>query len=181
MRIAFVCALFCAFLIRCNINRINMVWLPMIYFLAVGTHLVLSKLGSWAALPAGALLASFLLFFSSYCRAFGGSGEPSYYPGLGAAVEYAESLDAGPVYITSYVNQPYIFALFYSGTPPEDFAATVEYWDETAPFRQVDRFAGYEFQWRELCPLMILRRGEAGSNRVIAEFGDYAVCTAGGI
>ena len=180
MRIALVCALVCAFLIRCNINRINMVWLPLIYFMSVGCHVIFSKLGSWAVLPVGALLASFLLFFSSYCRVFGGSGEPSYYPGLGAAINYADSLGESPVYITSYVNQPYIFALFYSETPPEEFAATVEYMDVTAAFRQVDRFALYEFQWREYCPLMVLRRGEAGSNRVLAEFGDYAVCIAGG-
>ena len=181
VRIALACALVCAFLIRCNINRINMIWLPMIYFLAVGAHLILAKLGSWAALPAAAVLASFLLFFSSYCRTFGGGGEPSYYPGLGAAVKYADSLDDGPIYITSYVNQPYIFALFYTETPPEDFAATVEYEDETAAFRQVERFSGFEFERREDCALMILRRGEAGSNKILAEFGDYAVCTMGGL
>lgn len=181
MRIALVCALVCAFLIRCNINRINMVWLPLIYFMSVGFHLILSKLGSWATLPAAALLASFLLFFSSYCRTFGGGGEPSYFPGLGAAIEYADGLDAGPVYVTSYVNQPYIFALFYSETSPEDFASTVEYEDGSAAFRQVERFSGFEFEWREKCPLLVLRRGEAGSNKILAEFGDYAVCTAGGI
>ena len=179
VRIALVCALVCAFLIRCNINRINMIWLPLIYFSAVGWHLILSKLDSWAALPAAGILACFLLFFSAYCGAFGGRGNINYYPGLGSAIEYAETLRRSdtPVYITGWINQPYVFALFYTQPAPETFAETVEYRNPDGAFRQVERFEGYEFRHPERCGVLILRRGEESGLTVRGAFGDFLVCT----
>ena len=177
LRIALLCALVCAFLIRCNINRINMIWLPLIYFSALGLHLLLAKLDGWAALPAAGVLACFLVFLSAYCDAFGGSGNVNYFPGLGAAIEYAEPAHGGTVYISGYVNQPYIFALFYARTPPETFVSSAVYRDEAAAFRQVERFDGFEFARPELCGRLILRRGEADGYTILAEFGDYLVCS----
>lgn len=176
LRIALVCSFICAFLIRCNINRINMVWLPLVYFSVVGCWLILSKLESWAALPVVGIMACFLVFLSSYCRSFGYNGYSGYYPGLGAAIEYAETVDAETVYITNYVNQPYSFALFYTQTPPELFVSTVEYRNENAAFRQVKRFAGYEFERPEDADVLILHRGEEGERTILACSGEYLIC-----
>lgn len=177
LRIAFVCALVCAALICCNINRINMIWLPLIYFSALGFHLVCARLGNWAAGPAAAAAVCLLLFVHAYRGALGGGGNPAFFPGLGAAVEYAQALEHdGPVYITDRVNQPYIFALFYTRTPPEVFAATVEYRDETAAFRAVKRFAGFEFEDRTRASVRILWKGEAEEEMILKRFGDFAVC-----
>lgn len=176
LRIALVCALVCGFLIRCNINRINMVWLPLVYFSAAGFHLVLAKLGSWAALPAAGVCACLLLFVSAYCDAFGGDGNVNFFPGLGAAVRSAAAQDAGTVYVTDSVNMPYIFALFYTEAPPEDFAATVVYRDETAAFRRVERCAGFEFADPEGCGVLVLRRGAADGYSILERSGDFVVC-----
>lgn len=179
MRLALVCALLCAFLIRCNINRINMIWLPLIYFSAVGCHIVLARLDSWAALPLAAMLACFVLFCGNYRDTFGQSrgGDASFFPGLGEAVRYAASLDAGDVYVTSRVNQPYIFALFYTQTPPEVFVESVEYRDENAAFRQVERFAGFEFADPSPCPVLVVYRDDIAFlyHSARAMFGDFIV------
>ena len=178
MRIALVCALICAFLIRCNINRVNMAWLPMIYFSAVGCHIVLAKLDSWAALPFAAMLACFALFCTGYRDTFGQSrgGNVNFFPGLGEAISYAASLDAGPVYVTDRVNQPYIFALFYTQTPPEVFINSVEYRDADAAFRHVERFAGFEFDDPDRCGALVLRLDEVAGDPPLKVFGDYVVC-----
>ena len=89
---------------------------------------------------------------------------------------YAQTLGAEPVYVSGRVNQPYIFALFYAKTPPEDFCASVEYQDENAAFRQAERFAGYEFRDPSRCPVLILWKGDAEGYPVLGRFGDYAVC-----
>ena len=175
MRHALLCGLLCAFLIRGNINRLNLLWLPLIYCSAVGFHLVLSRLGSWAALPAAGALACALVFGASYVRVFGGRGEVNFFPGLGEAVAYAETLDAETVYVTDTVNQPYIFALFYAQTPPETFVSTVEYRNETAAFRQVKRFAGWEFEDPDRADVWILWRGRE-RGRALAGFGCFTVC-----
>ena len=177
MRLALVCALLCAFLIRCNINRINMVWLPLIYFSALGCHMLLKPLRAWAALPLAGVLACFLLFLNAYGMQFGGEGNVGYFPGLGEALTAAaEVAEDGTVYVTDWVNQPYMFALFYGETPPEVFVESVEYVNANAPFRQVKRFQGYEFQDPARAEVQVLHRSEAGGKEVLAWYGHFAVC-----
>ena len=176
MRIALVCALVCAFLISGNINRLNMIWLPLIYFSAFGCHLLLKKLGNWSVVPLVGVLACFLVFLSAYTETFGGDGNVNYFPGLGDAVETAEALGADTIYITDWVNQPYIFALFYTETAPSEFADSVEYADPDAAFRQVRRFDGFEFRDTEKADVLILMPYEAEGKRILARTGRFVVC-----
>ncbi|MBR1660606.1 MAG: glycosyltransferase family 39 protein [Oscillospiraceae bacterium] len=174
MRAALVCGLICAWLIRCNINRINMIWLPMVYFSALGVWLIVSRCPPLAACVG----VGFGFFFTAYLAVFGGAGNPNFFPGLGGAIRYADSLGAETVYVTDYVNQPYSFVLFYTGTPPEDFISSVEYRDPEAAFRQVRRFTGWEFEDRSAGDVLVLHRSETEGYSVLAEFGSYAVCEA---
>jgi len=180
MRIALLCGLICTIFINCNINRVNMLWLPLIYFSALGCFLILQKLGSWAVLPLAGVLMCFCIFFSSYCRAFSGSKSTGYFPGLGNAVRTARAMGSRTTYITDSVNEPYIFALFYTETSPEDFISTVKYKDNTAAFRQVDSFTGFEFDDRSRADLLILQEGEEDGCTVLARSGNYLVCSPGG-
>lgn len=174
IRMALYAALICTFLIRCNINRINMVWLPLIYFSALGCHLILEKLGKWAALPLLGILLCCGIFCQNYKDTF--SENINYYPGLGEAISYAETLSPETTYITDFVNQPYIFALFYSPSAPQDFLATVEYRDESAAFRQVKRFGNYEFERPETADVLILPDWQTEGYEVLERFGAFAVC-----
>lgn len=177
MRIAIVSALLCAFLIRCNVNRINMIWLPLIWFSAVGIQFLLDRIGKWSAVPICCGIAvCFFVFLNTYLPFFGGEGYVGYFPGLGETIEYAEQTGAGTVYITDYVNQPYIFALFYTQASPSDFAESVEYRYPEAAFRPVDRFDGFEFRDSERADVLILHRYATGGRRVLYEAGIFAVC-----
>ncbi|MBR1497716.1 MAG: glycosyltransferase family 39 protein [Oscillospiraceae bacterium] len=180
LRAALLCALLCAFLIRCNINRVNMLWLPMVYFSALGVWPLLSRQGKLAALPALGVAACALVFCYSYVLAFGGEGNPNFFPGLGGAIRAAEALGAERVYVTDYVNQPYSFVLFYTAPPPEEFIETVEYHDPRAAFRRVERFGGWEFEDPAGCGLLVLHAGEAGAREILARSGAYVVCKGDG-
>ena len=175
LRDAVWCGLLCAALISGNINRLNMLWLPLVYFSALGIHLLLSRLGDWAALPVAGLLACCLLFSVHYVRAFGGGGNVNFFPGLGEAIQAAKALEEEPIYITSTVNQPYIFVLFYARVPPDRFVDTVEYRDENAAFRQVERFAGYEFRDIEAARVCICWGGQE-QGAVLGRYGVFALC-----
>ena len=174
--LALLAALLCAFFIQCNINRINMVWLPLVYFSALGCHVIFRALRGWSILPLLGILVCCGFFVKDYAETF--AQNVNYFPGLGAAVEYAAAQDAETVYITDFVNQPYIFALFYTETPPEDFVSSVEYRDENAAFRQVQRFAGFEFESAADAELRILPRWQT-EGEVLFTAGDYAVCRGG--
>lgn len=141
----------CAGLINGNINRLNFLWLSLVYWEAVGAYTIYiyiyTNTKSKCLLPISALLlcACFGLFAKGYVATFGGNGNSSYFPGLVQAIEYCENAEAENIYITNSVNQPYIFALFASQTPPEEFTATVNYENENAAFRTVTSFGKYTF------------------------------------
>lgn len=180
MRWALAISLLCALMINGNINRLNMLWLPMAYFMAVGFYSVCRLLRVFSAAAIAAVLACFLLFAFDYSGCFGRDGtEISYFPGLGDAIEYAASLEPESVYISSsYVNAPYIFALFYTETPPGDFTQTVDYINPDGAFRSVSSFGIFSFGGAESAhgEYLILHRSEAFDREVLASFGRYCVC-----
>ena len=176
LRFALLSALVCAFLIRVNVNRINMAWLPLIYFSALGCERIGLLLRRWSAVPLAGMLVCFFIFLSCYVAALGGSGNVNYFPGLGNAIAAAEATGAETVYITDRVNQPYIFALFYTGTPPEDFVNSVVYRNPEGAFRQVERFSGFEFRDMKRADVLILYSWQAEGREVLARSGSFVVC-----
>ncbi len=176
MRFALLSAAVCAFLIRVNVNRINMIWLPLIYFSALGIELIFRLLRRWSIVPLAGMLLCFLVFLSSYSTAFAGNGNVNFFPGLGSAIRAAEDVGHETVYITDKVNQPYIFALFYTQTPPAEFVSTVVYRNPNSAFRRVDRFRGFEFQDPEAADVQVLFAWEAEGREVLARSGSFVVC-----
>ena len=176
LRFALLSALLCAFLIRGNVNRLNMIWLPLVYFSALGCETVGRWLGRWSAVPLAGMLACCFVFLSAYGAALGGEGNVNFFPGLGGAIRAAEASGAETVYITDRVNQPYIFALFYTETPPEEFAGSVVYRNPDGAFRQVERFSGFVFRDPEAADVQILFRWEAAGREVLARSGHFVVC-----
>jgi hypothetical protein len=128
-----------------NLNRINLVWLPQLYFTAWGLWLCVRR---WRAVRLPALGAAALLcvgfctqYFGSYQTQIG----PAFFAGLGEAVRCASHQQKQTVCITKNVNQPYIFALFYGQVDPRVYAETVQKDNPGAAFEAVDSFAGYRF------------------------------------
>ena len=175
LRAALGCALLCAFFIRGNINRLNMLWLPLVYYSALGAHFLTRRLRLWALLPAAAVGVFALIFWGAYRESFRAPGDGSYFPGLGAAIECAQRESAGTVYVTDRVNMPYIFALFYTRVPPEDFAASVVYRNPDGAFRRVDRFTGFAFDDPAGCDVLVLPAWDGGGREELGRFGNYVV------
>ena len=167
-----------SFFIDPNINRINMIWLPVIYASALGAFVILKRLKKWSVLPAAGMLVCAALFINSYVSDMSKPGNEFYYPGLGEAIEYADALGTDSVYVTDRVNQPYIFVLFYTETPPDEFIRSVDYINPDGAFRYVRSFGRWRFGGAEdACgDCLILHRSEVGDRIPEAYFGSYAVC-----
>lgn len=176
MRLALYAALIASCLISGNINRLNMLWLPVVYFMAVGMHTVLRAAGVFSVTAVAAVFACFALFLGDYADVLGGSG--SFYPGLGEAICYTEQMQPESVYITDQVNAPYIFALFYTQTPPDEFVRTVDYINPDGAFRAVRSFGHFRFGSEEDAEgeYYILHFSEVNDLEIIAAFGNYCVC-----
>jgi len=178
MIFALLSSLIAGLFIDININRINMIFLPLIYFEAVFVHWIFTKIKLFSALPIVALCAVFVMFINSYFTDFNDTVDYLYFDGFGEALTYAESVcENENIYITRYVNQPYIFVLFYNQIPVDEFISTVVYENESSPFREVLSFSKYRFTYFfHTEGLYVIHTAHAGNMEILKTFGNYSVC-----
>ncbi len=182
VRLALIVSLVCACLVTVNINRVNMVWLPLLYFQGAGLDWLLSRIGRWGALPLAAVAVCFALFAADYVR------EPPAFTdidGLSEAIACAEEAADGTVYVTDQIPAPYIYVLFLRQVPPQDYADTVEFFNPGSPFENAASFGRYRFDGGageepgDCCVLTLWEFDQwAGWMTCLGQFGDYVVCAA---
>jgi len=128
-----------------NINRINIIFYPLILLAAAGL-LALWNFRERAGKAAVAVFAVYFAMFASYYFTdFPRKIGPSFHESLGEAIRSASAAADGGVAVTASANMPYIYVLFYERTDPREFLSSVRYADPDAPFRQVLSFGKYRF------------------------------------
>ncbi|MCR4770825.1 MAG: glycosyltransferase family 39 protein [Oscillospiraceae bacterium] len=176
--IALCSSLAASFFIRVNVNRMNMIYLPLIWYQGRGLSLTGRRIALSAA-QAAALLTAAGLFAGFYFGAYAQRLSPLFFGGLGEAIEYAEELDGGEIWISGRVNMPYIFALFYSRTPPGEFIESVVYEDPDAAFRQVRAFGSFRFGDSPPPGAVYIAPAGAEKGAAAARFDNYTVARTG--
>lgn len=130
-----------------NINRVNSVYLPMIIITAVGVGSFIRSKVTFA----GVVLAYVICFagfnVQYFSQDYQNSIKTEFYYSFGDAVNKAEQLssDDEAIYVTANVNMPYIYVLFYTQTPPQEFYDTVVYSNPGSQFQLVSSFGNYSF------------------------------------
>jgi 4-amino-4-deoxy-L-arabinose transferase-like glycosyltransferase len=144
-----------------NVNHVNIVFIPLIYFAAVGIRavvvyippIVLGLTGTRAMAASRLLLAGFLVYFSvslvqfadRYFGSYKAEASHEFFAGLGPAIKLAAASTAERVCITGEVNEPYIFVLFYLHVDPHVFLRSVVYSNPGAESQWVSSFDRYTF------------------------------------
>lgn len=130
-----------------NINRVNAIYIPLIMLTAVGLSDFADSKRRFAA-----VVAAYAMSFCGFCfRYFGDdyyfSAAKEFYSGLGEAITAANQISNGTktVHITGAVNMPYIYALFYTQTPPGEYLATVQYANPGDMFETVTSYSHFVF------------------------------------
>ncbi|MBW4085020.1 glycosyltransferase family 39 protein [Paenibacillus sp. S150] len=138
-------AVLMAFITAVNINRINIIFYPLVLLVAAAVFWLYRKLKPVGILSAAAFAVMFAFFTNTYFRDFPGDIGPAFYDSLGEAIQYASEATGGRVYVTDKVNMPYIFVLFYEKINPHDFLDSVKYSNPGEAFQEVASFGRYSF------------------------------------
>ena len=152
-------------LIRVNVNRVNIIFLPLVMLAALGLSWLDGKAGN-RVLPAAAAVytAFFVCFVGYYFTDYRQEIRSSFSFGLEAAIETAEA-EEGPIYVSERILYPCV--LLFSQTPAEEFRETVRYRNYPAAFLQVASFGRYVFLYEEAAP-------EPGAVYILDNWSDLA-------
>lgn len=174
------------FVTNVNINRMNVIFYPIILLIVAGFMWLSKKVKVLAILSAVTFSLFFVLFTTVYFRDYPKEIGPAFYESFGEAIQYASEESAGNIYVTDKVNMPYIYVLFYEQINPHDFLATVNYSNPGGAFQQVSSFGRYRFGYSSIVPgetaTYILWNGDPtpaeSENYSVKRFANYTVVTA---
>ncbi len=129
-----------------NINRFNIMFLPLLILGARGLHQLQGLHRALGPLTTLGLLAAFSAFTIAYHgESYRKVADFKFQYGLIPALAWAQARTAGPICVTDKINMPYIYALFTDPLEPARFLDSVKYVDEAEPLRRVASFGRYTF------------------------------------
>ena len=129
-----------------NINRINLIFLPILISIAVAVN----WLGNRFKPIFPILLSCFLLAFIAFTIDYHGEiykriADIKFHAGLLSAIQFASTTSPGPICVTDKIDMPYIYILFVEKPNPASYLNSIEYIDANSPFRQVRSLLRYTF------------------------------------
>ena len=159
--------------IHVNVNRVNFLFLPLVWCQAEGLAFLWRRF-SPALLPCLAALGAAALMLGNWYVTKGAEKiGPAFHQGLTEAIAYAESLEPDHIWISGQVNMPYIYVLYETKADAREFLDTVRWRNPHGAFRQASSFGKYSFYGQPPEGLCILPKAEAAEP--LAVFGGYAV------
>lgn len=96
-----------------NINRSNIIWIPIMFYLCYGNVLLYKNYKKISKVILLLYLISFALFEIYYFTGYKNEIKEYSYYGLEESIKYSEEVGYKNLYIIDTINQPYIFYLFF--------------------------------------------------------------------
>lgn len=133
----------CAFCVA-NINRINIIMIPCVYYIVVGLFEFLTKYKKLTVCVVVIYAVLFIEFMYSYVN----KDYNKYYTftsGVEDVVDYCKSLDVDNIYCKYSFKEPFMYFMFYGQEDVREYLDTVEYFEEGRTFDNVRSFGKYKF------------------------------------
>ena len=139
-----------------NINRGNIIIIPIIYFIIKGFGKIfnnkVSRLTSVALLLIGFICFSYLYIDGNIKKTKGelidgiNKGKiESFALGMEQVIAYADSLDSKEIIFDTNIRESYIYVLYYLHVNPQLFYKTKELYNENMTFKSVKSFGKWNF------------------------------------
>jgi len=177
-------AVLMAGLMAVNTNRINLLFLPFIYFTALGITIFRSYSAIFSMIIIVYTL-SFVGFTHAYFTTYPAvAGADGFYASINDAIRYAvQEKPSGTICVTENVNQAYMYVLFATRMNPRTYLRTRVTNDPTAPASSIASMDRYVFGVRRCQGLpvvaYVLQEGEVAAFHnnefIVTPFGHYAV------
>jgi len=133
-------------LIAVNINRFNIIFIPLLILGARALHQVQRRHRALGIITVLYLLAAFLTFTLAYHgQEYRGVADFKFQNGVIPALLSARARAPDTICVTDKINMPYIYALLTEPISPSAFQSSVKYVDSTEPLRRVASFGKYVF------------------------------------
>ncbi len=130
---------------RVNINRINLIFIPLLLCTALAVDWIGMRWRILYAFGVAAFAIAFVWFTVIYHGpAYRTAIDRKFHKGLLPAIQYASSLTTGPICVTDKIDMPYIFVLFAEQPDPFQVIHTIQYGDpsnDMYPVRSLTRYA----------------------------------------
>ena len=143
--ICLIISILLTFVCEPNINRLNIIFIPIIYFTVLGIYLIVCNCKKIMSIL---IIFIYLISFSAFIPTYFQQDWDNYFTfenNLEEVVQYISTLNKEKIYITNKIKEPYIYVLFYSKYPSQEFFNTVEYYNPNVGLRQVKHFGNYYF------------------------------------
>ena len=144
MNIWFIISVMLLFICEPNINRINIIMIPIIFYTVIGIYEIIKKDKKVLAFVLIIYIISFIMFIANYIKT-DMSKTQTFETDLKEIIEYVNKMDVEKIYITNKIKEPYIYTLFYTKTNVNEFIETVDYATKGTNFDIVRHFGKYYF------------------------------------
>lgn len=144
INIWFIAAFLLLFAVEPNINRINIIVIPIIFYTIIGINEIIADKKKVAILIAIVYILSFGLLIRDYSN-INFDDYSTFVNGVEEPIKYVSDLEADTIYMQYAFKEPYIYVLFYEKTNPNEFYTTVEKFNKNASFENVKSFGRYKF------------------------------------
>lgn len=144
LNIWFVAAFLLLFVCEPNINRMNIIYFPMIFYTIIGLYGIVEKHEWSLKLIQSVYLIAFILFEITYFN----TNFLETYTFMGDikdVIKYTDTLDEDTIYFEYAIKEPYIYVLFYNEIETPEFVNTVKYRNNFKTFNSVIEFGRYKF------------------------------------
>ncbi len=128
-----------------NINRINVLIIPIIYYICIGINAIFYSNKIITSIISLVYVISFICFGIKYLK----TDSNKFFVfenNVEDVISYIDKLDVEEVYFENSLKEQYIYLLYYTQYNPHDFINTVQYFNpEKLGFENVKGFGKYKF------------------------------------
>lgn len=140
----FISAFMLTFICKPNINRMNIIYIPLIYYTAIGIYEIVTTVKWTQYVLALIYICSFISFQIKYYQT-DFTETYTFYDGIENMIKYTDTLNVEKIYFQYAFKEPYIYILFYNKADTNEFVKTVKYESEYKGFDSVISFKNYIF------------------------------------